>query len=82
ESQRRLAAAAAATGDFDTVENWSPDRLRQTAFYREHREILDRSRGAGNWAWKPYIIADALEKRRDGDFIVFSDTGMQAVGED
>ncbi|QGY01240.1 hypothetical protein MMSR116_04470 [Methylobacterium mesophilicum SR1.6/6] len=82
ESQRRLAAAAAATGDFDTVENWSPDRLRQTAFYREHRDILDRARGAGNWAWKPYIIADALEKRRDGDFIVFSDTGMQAVGED
>jgi hypothetical protein len=82
ESQRRLVAAAAATGDFDTIESWSPDRLRETPFYRAHREILDRSRGAGNWAWKPYIIAEALEKRRDGDFIVFSDTGMQAVGDD
>ncbi|MFB0491705.1 hypothetical protein ABIE45_004291 [Methylobacterium sp. OAE515] len=82
ESQRRLAAAAAATGDFDTIESWSPDRLRETPFYREHREILDRSRGAGNWAWKPYVIAEALEKRRDGDFILFSDTGMQAVGDD
>ncbi|MDP4002732.1 hypothetical protein [Methylobacterium sp. NEAU K] len=82
ESQRRLVAAAAATGDFDTIESWSPDRLRETPFYRAHTEILDRSRGAGNWAWKPYIIAEALEKRRDGDFIVFSDTGMQAVGDD
>ncbi|XYD08882.1 hypothetical protein R1A27_28745 [Methylobacterium sp. NMS12] len=82
ESQRRLVASAAATGDFDTIESWSPDRLRETPFYREHREILDRSRGAGNWAWKPYVIAEALEKRRDGDFIVFSDTGMQAVGDD
>ncbi|MGU3560124.1 hypothetical protein [Methylobacterium radiotolerans] len=82
ESQRRLVASAAATGDFDTIESWSPDRLRETPFYREHREILDRSRGAGNWAWKPYVIAEALEKRRDGDFVVFSDTGMQAVGDD
>ncbi|WP_457105428.1 hypothetical protein [Methylobacterium sp. P5_C11] len=82
ESQHRLLAAAAATGDFDTIESWSPDRLRETPFYRAHREILDRSRGAGNWAWKPYVIAEALEKRRDGDFIVFSDTGMQAVGDD
>lgn len=82
ESQRRLVAAAAATGDFDTIESWSPDRLRETPFYREHRDILDRSRGAGNWAWKPYVIAEALEKRRDGDFVIFSDTGMQAVGDD
>lgn len=81
ESQRRLVSAAAVTGDFDTIESWSPDRLRETPFYREHREILDRSRGAGNWAWKPYIIAEALQNRRDGDFIVFSDTGMQAVGD-
>ncbi|MCJ2087291.1 hypothetical protein MKK88_15045 [Methylobacterium sp. E-005] len=82
ETQRRLAAAAAATGDFDTIESWSPDRLRETPYYRAHREILDRSRGAGNWAWKPYIIAQALEQRRDGDFIVFTDTGMQAIGDD
>ncbi|GJE52932.1 hypothetical protein GOFOIKOB_6007 [Methylobacterium tardum] len=82
ESQRRLVAAAAVTGDFDTIESWSPDRLRETPFYRAHREILDRSRGAGNWAWKPYIIAEALMGRRDGDFIVFTDTGMQAVGDD
>ena len=82
ESQRRLAAAAAATGDFDTIESWSPDRLRETQFYRDHRDILDRSRGAGNWAWKPYVIAEAVERRRDGDFIVFSDTGMQAVSDD
>ena len=82
ETQRRLAAAAAATGDFDTIESWSPDRLRETPYYPAHREILDRSRGAGNWAWKPYIIAQALERRRDGDFIVFTDTGMQAIGDD
>ena len=82
ETQRRLAAAAAATGDFDTIESWSPDRLRETPYYRAHREILDRSRGAGNWAWKPYIIAEAMERRRDGDFIVFTDTGMQAIGDD
>gem|GEM_PF-2394263 len=82
ETQRRLAAAAAATGDFDTIESWSPDRLRETPYYRAHRDILDRSRGAGNWAWKPYIIAEALERRRDGDFIVFTDTGMQAIGDD
>ncbi|CAM3023891.1 hypothetical protein JHFBIEKO_3115 [Methylobacterium mesophilicum] len=82
ESQRRLVAAAAATGDFDTIESWSPDRLRQTAYYRMHEDILDRSRGAGNWAWKPYIIAEAVSHSCDGDFIVFTDTGMQAIDAD
>lgn len=81
-SQRRLVAAAAATGDFDTIESWSPDRLRGTPFYAAHKQILDRSRGAGNWAWKPYIIAEALAQSRDGDFIVFTDTGMQAIDDD
>lgn len=82
ESQRRLVRAAGASGDFDTIENWSPDRLEAEPIFAAREHILRRSRGAGNWAWKPYIIARAMAHRRDGDFILFTDTGMQAVDDD
>ena len=82
ESQRRLVRAAGASGDFDTIENWSPDRLEAEPIFAAREHILRRSRGAGNWAWKPYIVAQAMANRRDGDFILFTDTGMQAVDDD
>ena len=81
EVQRRLGAAACATSDFDTIERWSPDRLRGEAIYAPHRGIFDRQRGAGNWAWKPYIIGQAMAQRRDGDFIVYTDSGPQNVSD-
>ncbi len=82
ESQRRLVGAAGASGDFDTIESWSPDRLQQEPIFPEREHIWRRSRGAGNWAWKPYIVAQAMARRRDGDFVIFTDTGMQAVDDD
>lgn len=81
EVQRRLNAAACASGEFDTIERWSPERFRGEPVYAVHRAIFDRHAGAGNWAWKPYIIGQAMAQRRDGDFIVYTDSGPKSVGE-
>ena len=32
-------------------------------------------RGFGYWCWKPYIILKSLEKIKDGDILVYADTG-------
>ncbi|MCP4328121.1 MAG: hypothetical protein GY791_06755 [Alphaproteobacteria bacterium] len=45
------------------------------AFRRKNKEVLDQDRGAGYWLWKPYIIADALEKAEPGDVLIYCDSG-------
>ncbi|CAF0815475.1 unnamed protein product [Adineta steineri] len=45
-------------------------------FIRRNRDILDRSRGAGYWIWKPYIIWHELYGAREGDIIVYSDAAV------
>lgn len=80
--QRRLAAAAGRSGDFDTVEVWGPERFRREPIAEAYAHILTHARGAGYWLWKPYILAQAMAALRDGDFVLYSDTGHQAVDDD
>lgn len=47
------------------------------AFVERNHLILDQSRGAGLWLWKPYIIRAALKAHEDGDIIVYCDSGAK-----
>jgi hypothetical protein len=49
--------------------------LERTAFYAEHRALLDNPRGSGCWLWKPFLIARELARLRSGDFLVYTDCG-------
>jgi hypothetical protein len=40
----------------DIVMFYDKTWLEKRIFYTAHREILDAKRGAGFWAWKPYIV--------------------------
>lgn len=73
ERQRTFTAAAAATGEFHTIESWSFDLIKATPFFDQNRDILQQSRGQGYWLWKPYLIWCALEASQDGDLIVYND---------
>lgn len=53
--------------------------IRRTAFYESCRTILDRERGDGCWAWKPYIILDALQKTEEGSFVIYSDADSEFI---
>jgi hypothetical protein len=78
--QRRLACSAYRNG-FDRVDSWTPERLRETDFYARHRAILDRPRGAGYWAWKPYLIFRTLCEAPAGSVVVYWDVGRSRKGD-
>jgi hypothetical protein len=78
-SQERLNASALKFGIDQVFCNQEKD-LKGTDFYRKNQEILDQSRGAGHWIWKPYFILEALYKVNDNDIIVYSDSGIEIIG--
>lgn len=74
-AQTRLAASAVAAGRIAATIEWTSERLRETAFYAAHRDVLDDPRGAGCWAWKPYLILSAFDAVPEGGYVVYSDCG-------
>jgi hypothetical protein len=72
--QEMLARSALDFGAHRAIQ-WRRADIQRTAFYLEHRDVLDRPRGAGYWLWKPYIILQELQGLSDGDFLVYSDCG-------
>lgn len=53
----------------------SRDSLTSTDFYEKNKQILDETRGAGYWLWKPYLIYEHLSLINDGDVLFYLDSG-------
>lgn len=47
--------------------------LHSTQFYKDNKGILDSPRGAGFWAWKPFIIMNALAHVAENDIVCYMD---------
>lgn len=60
-SQLEMIASASA-GGIEHIFAWTRKGLLATEFYQEHKQILDRDKGAGYWLWKPFIILEALRR--------------------
>lgn len=75
EAQARLAASALAKGGIGRTLDWTAAQLRGTSFHAEHRALLDRGRGAGFWAWKPYITLQAFSAVPEGGYVIYYDCG-------
>lgn len=65
-------------GGFDEVISYSPDDLEQ-GFYESNAGILNQSRGAGYWLWKPYLIYQTLQILNRGDFLFYCDSGSYFI---
>jgi hypothetical protein len=59
---------------FDSVHVFSPIDIDEE-FYNKNIEILQNSRGAGYWLWKPYFINKVLKSVKDGDVVFYVDAG-------
>lgn len=75
---------------FGADEVWHYDDLwlTQTDFYKSnqwlwnhHGDMQDRKRGFGWFAWKPFIIMDALSRLQDGDIVMFTDADTYPVAD-
>jgi hypothetical protein len=62
----------------DKVIEYSPKDLSDE-FKEKNKDILQYQRGDGYWVWKPYIIKDALSKLKEGDYLVYTDSGSAFV---
>ena len=56
---------------------YKPENISKE-FVEKHNDIFNnfKSRGAGYWLWKPYIIMKEMEKADDGDLVFYTDAGM------
>lgn len=80
DSQRKLIKSAKAFG-IDNVFSYTGRKIRKTAFYAAHKQILDCERGAGYWLWKPYCILDAMSRVNEGDIILYADAGAEVIAD-
>lgn len=71
--------SAATHGITEQVWHWTDRGLRETEFYEHNKALLVSVRGLGYWAWKPYIISDTMDRVRGGDYLIYSDAGIEFI---
>ncbi len=78
--QVRNTESALNIGKVDRVISYTPDDI-DIDFYRKHKKILNKTRGAGYWLWKPYIIRKTLlrDDIQNGDVIFYADSGTMVL---
>ena len=59
-----------------TVKFYTDKDLRKTNFYQSNKKLLDESRGAGYWVWKPYFILERLKSIPEGEMLIYQDCGF------
>lgn len=74
EAQKFNSMTAVTKGKADKVISYSPKDI-DAEFKRKNEKILRKKRGAGYWLWKPYIIQKTLRSMRNGDYLVYLDSG-------
>lgn len=60
---------------FDDTFAYKKEWLVTTDFYKENKNILDRSRLCGYALWKPYIILETFKNISENDIVVYMDCG-------
>lgn len=73
--QDRLMNRAKELGVADQYTAYTREQLVETQFYKENKAILDLPKGAGYWAWKPFIIMEELAKMPPESIVVYLDSG-------
>jgi len=54
---------------------YTDDDLKKSATYKDNRVIFDAVKGGGYWAWKPWVILQAIESANEGDIVLYQDCG-------
>ena len=73
--QTLLNHSALTISNADEAIAWTREDLLDSDFYKRNQRILNQARGAGFWAWKPYVISKTLDQIGPNDWVVYSDIG-------
>lgn len=76
ESLKRIKRQAKKTNRFDKILLYTSKNLPG---YIKYSPLFAFSRGGGYWAWKPYVVMDALSKCKDGDVVCYADSGCSLI---
>ena len=49
--------------------------------YRLMNPVIQEHRGAGYWLWKPYIIYREMMGMEDGEYLMYSDAGVELIND-
>lgn len=77
-SQKKLELSAL-KHKVDTIISVNQDAIRRTDFYKSNKSILMQNRGAGFWLWKPYLILKSLRSIKEGDVLIYADSGVEII---
>lgn len=64
-------------GKADRLHPWTQAKLVADGFTARHSELFPHSTGYGWYAWKPYIILQALREADEGDLVIYQDVGRR-----
>ena len=73
QNQYALAQSALGRG-VDFILNYRRSLL-DPKFVDENKDILNQSKGAGYWLWKPWVILKTLKSVPENAIVIYSDTG-------
>jgi hypothetical protein len=63
----------------ESIYAYSDKDFQKTEFYKQHIKIASQPRGAGYWIWKPYYILEHLRNAKEGEILVYCDSGLKIV---
>jgi len=78
-SQERLNKTAEGYG-FKAF-SYTMEGIKGTNFYKRNKALLSEKKGAGYWSWKPYIVLDVMKRMKEGDLLVYCDSGLKLIGD-
>ena len=75
----RLTRQASQMNIFDKITAFSDNDLKgDNEFWPKHGNFLENNkRGYGYWIWKPYIIKKTMDSMKDGDILMYLDSGCE-----
>jgi len=79
DAGKRLIEQAIGLNIFNHATLYTGDCLKNdTSFWSKHGEFIDKNpRGYGYWLWKPYIIKKNMERMKNGDILLYLDSGCE-----
>lgn len=74
-SLKRIKQQALKMGVFDDIYMYSENNLDVDFRKKFQNKLNPQTRGYGYWSWKPQVILQTFEKMKEGDLLLYADTG-------